>query len=89
MRLQKIEYDGAEDIRFVRYAGSMAEARLARASLVEQFGVKIKDVHIDMENIATGKDATIEFINHLAARGDRQLAARGDRQPGESFGGTD
>jgi hypothetical protein len=81
MRLQKIEYTGSENIKFRRYAGSMAEARLVRAQLVEQFGVKTKDVAIDMENIDSGKDSMLAFIN--------ELAELGDKQPVESFEGAD
>jgi hypothetical protein len=72
MRLQKVEYTG-EDFKFVRYAGSTAEAREIKKEFISNKDgtVKSKDVDITMVMIETGKESMLEFINDLAALGDK------------------
>lgn len=53
-----------------RYAGTQAEARLIRNTIVEETGVKKKDVTIDEAEIPATKAELIAFINGLCTRSD-------------------
>lgn len=58
----------------VRYAKSVAHARELRDELVEQFGLRKKDVSIDDEvEIPTNKADLIDFLNQLLAEFDPEV----------------
>ena len=72
MRAYKvIATDGEFQLGF-RFAGTSADARATRDQLVEQFGVKKKDVTIEDCEIPTAKAELLEFINTLVADQDAQ-----------------
>lgn len=55
-----------------RYASTNADARATRDELVEQLGVKKKDVDIEQVDVPTAKAELLEFINGLCAELDEK-----------------
>ena len=51
-----------------RYATSTAEARQYRELMMQEFGVKKKEITIQPINIPTQKVDLLEFINNLLTR---------------------
>lgn len=80
MRAYKVTAADDEGVLGTRYAGTNALAREARDQLVEQFGIKKKDVTIEDAEIPTGKAELLEFINGLLAEQDYTEEA-GDDAP--------
>ena len=70
-KVSAIEKDGDEEFTLgTRYAGTNAEARATRDQLVEQFGVKKKDVSIEEAEVPTAKADLLVFINELLTEQD-------------------
>lgn len=57
-----------------RYASTNADARATRDQLVEQLGVKKKDVDIEQVDVPTAKAELLEFINGLCAELDEKAS---------------
>jgi len=53
----------------VRWAGSMAQVREHKATLVDDLGIKAKEVKHDELEIAYSKAGVIEFLNEHAIKG--------------------
>ncbi len=62
MRTYLVSHKGS-DIK--RYAGTQADARAARAELMEEHDVPKKDVTIVEEEVPTTKDGLIAYLNKL------------------------
>jgi hypothetical protein len=54
-----------------RYAGTNADASAVRNTIVEEMGVKKKDVDIVQVDISLAKHELLEFINKLCSLGDK------------------
>ena len=66
MRAYKIERQPLTGtFRVVEFAGSMADAKVARRTLATQLEVAISTVDIVDVDIPTSKGALIEFLNNL------------------------
>jgi hypothetical protein len=65
MRCYLVKCPGAK-----RYAATNADARTTREELVEQLGVKKKDIEIEQTDIPVAKADLLEFINGLCAETD-------------------
>ncbi len=55
-----------------RYAGTQADARSTRDTIVEETGCKKKDVTIEEAEVPVAKAELIEFINGLCAETDKE-----------------
>lgn len=55
-----------------RYAGTQADARSTRDTIVEETGCKKKDVAIEEAEIPVGKADLIQFVNELCAELDEE-----------------
>jgi len=70
-KVTAVEHDGGEEFTLgTRYAGTNAEARATRDQLVEQFGLKKKDVTIEEAEIPVAKADLLAFINELLTEQD-------------------
>jgi len=65
MRCYLVKGPGAK-----RYASTNADAKTTRDELVEQLGVKKKDIEIEQTDIPVAKAELLEFINGLCAETD-------------------
>jgi hypothetical protein len=65
MRCYLVKGPGAK-----RYAATNADARTTREELVEQLGVKKKDIEIEQTDIPVAKAELLKFINGLCANPD-------------------
>lgn len=54
----------------VRYAGTNADAKEVRESLMATFGLKKKDVVIDTAEIPVAKAELLAFVNNLLVKQD-------------------
>lgn len=57
--------DGEKMTTVTKFAGTQADARAARQALVDEHGVKKKDVSLDEVEIPTAKSDLLDFINGL------------------------
>lgn len=70
MRCYKIQVKKDGDIVATRFGGTAAQTRDMKATLVEEFGVKKKDVESEEIDIPMAKADLLEFINELATGAD-------------------
>lgn len=70
MRCYKIQVKKDGEIVATRFAGTAALTRDTKATLVEEFGAKKKDVESEEVDIPMAKADLLEFINELAAGAD-------------------
>ncbi len=70
MRCYKITVKKDGEIVATRFAGTAAQVREMKAELVEQFGVKKKDVESEDADVPTAKAELLDFINELATGAD-------------------
>lgn len=61
---------GGATRKVFRFAGTNADARQARDAMVNDYGVKKKEVEIEETEIPTAKAELIEFINGLVNPAD-------------------
>lgn len=64
MRLYKIEGQGLH----VRFAGSMGAAREVRQTIVNDYGVKKRDLEINEVDVPTNKDGLLRFLNTMTSK---------------------
>lgn len=74
MRLYKVIAKPEDQVLGIRFAGSMAEVKTAKAALMEQFDLTKKQVDHEEVELPTGKQGTLEFLNELCAGFDLEAS---------------
>lgn len=67
MRIYRVEATSAEGEHRIKFAGTQADARQAKAQLVIELGVKKKDVETKEVEVPVAKPKFLEFINGFVA----------------------
>lgn len=76
MRCYRIEGGGRK-----RYAGTAADARQTRDDIMEETGVKKKDVSINEDEVPDDKAGKLQFINELCAELDPPKPGKSKGKP--------
>ena len=77
MRCYKVTVIGPETdiitgLRATRYSATNAMAREMREALMEEFGVRKKDVEIEQMEVPTVKEDLLDFLNTMLSLLDRK-----------------